>query len=461
VNTEFKSSATIIGVNDCGEKCCGMAGRISTQPGDAMEIWDKSQNDEKNADLIQKVTRSGHTSTVEHIMFNIAFQNVSVAVEQFIIEFRLASFTVKSRRYVDFENVGYYVPSFADEKIKEKYTKHMDSLFETYSKLCNAGVAKEDARFVLPYWFFSNFICSVNGRELLNMLKAMIYGRGSKFAEIKALGEEIYAQAKELAPGTFASVELFDKEQHDFIDVSEFSSEKPYTLTSQAKSVRMISSTANAEKTVARAALTSQTTLTDREIDTILNDDENTNKIIKAVVESSRPRALEFANYSFKLYNVSLACITHIVRHRIQSVCVPPLTISNRRRYITPPCIEADAQLKAIYDEAFETTAKLYDELKQSGVSEQDLIYCLLSGNTLDITLSMNARELLLFLRLRTCNRAQWETREYATEMLKILRNTSPMIFKYFGPSCVADGKCPEGRLSCGKAAQMREIFKA
>ncbi|MCR4925433.1 MAG: FAD-dependent thymidylate synthase [Clostridiales bacterium] len=459
MSKEFKSAATIIGVSDCGEKCCGIGSRISHQDGDVIDIWEKSQDAEKNANLIPKIMRSGHTSTIEHMMFNIAFQNVSVVVEQFIIEFRLASFTVKSRRYVDFSNSGYFVPDFENNEYSEKYKEHMDKLFSTYQKLTEMGVPKEDARFVLPYCFYSNFICSVNARELLHMLKAMLFGRGSKYPEIKALGEQIYEQAKKHAPGVFSYVETFEKEQKDFIDLKEFETEKPYPLTAQSKFIRLLSSTSDAHKVIAKTALTFETTLTDREIDTILNDDENIDKIIKAVANSSRPRPLEFASYTFKLYNVSLSCITHIVRHRMQSIVIPSLTLANRRRYITPPCIEEKRELKAIYDEAFNSTAELYDELKKDGVSEENLVYCLLSGNTLDIVLNMNARELRLFLSLRTCNRAQWETREYATEMLKTLRNTCPLVFKYFGPSCVVEGKCPEGKLSCGKMAEMQKKF--
>ena len=96
------SGAFLVGLSDCGEKVTAAGGRVSTQPGTALGIWAKSQDEEKNANLINKVTRSGHNSVVEHVCFHLAFQNVSVMVEQFMIEFRLASFTVKSRRYVDF-----------------------------------------------------------------------------------------------------------------------------------------------------------------------------------------------------------------------------------------------------------------------------------------------------------------------------------------------------------------------
>lgn len=86
------------------EAMIASGGRISTMDGTADEIRAKSlaAGKEKNEKLIGKVLSSGHTSVLEHGYVNLAFENVSVLAEQFLIEFRLASFTVKSRRYVDF-----------------------------------------------------------------------------------------------------------------------------------------------------------------------------------------------------------------------------------------------------------------------------------------------------------------------------------------------------------------------
>ena len=64
--------------------------------------------------------------------------------------------------------------------------------------------------------------------------------------------------------------------------------------------------------------------------------------------------------------------------------------------------------------------------------------------------MNMNARELLHFMKLRTCSRAQWEIRGVACKMLELLRESEPEIFNAYGPSC-ALGKCPEGKMSCGK----------
>ena len=448
-----KSQALIIGMTDTDEKVTAASGRISTQEGTALSIWDKSQDKGKNTNLIGKVTASGHTSTVEHTYFQIAFQNVTAVVEQFIIEFRLASYTVKSRRYVNFSDAGFYVPEFNDAEIEESYKVHMGKMFSLYDELCANGILREDARFVLPYCLYSNFFCSVNGREFLNMLTAMICGRGAKYPEIKKLGLELYSQALEKAPGIMSGFNP-EKQVDDVPDLSFINVEPQHT----SAPVELLAYTPDAAKCAARNALISGNNLATGQVEEIISDADTTKKIVEAVIKCKRPRALECANYTFRFNNVSLSCITHFARHRMQSIEIPELIKTDRKSYIIPPVLRDRPELLAKYENAFKETAQEYERLKSLGVAEELLVYYQLSGNTLDIVTTMNARQLLLFMRLRSCTRAQWEIQEYAVEALKKLRKIEPVIFNLYGPSCFV-GACPEGRMTCGRATEVKEKF--
>ncbi len=448
-----KSTALIIGMTDTDEKVTAASGRISTQEGTALSIWDKSQDREKNANLIGKVTASGHTSTVEHTYFQLAFQNVTAVVEQFIIEFRLASYTVKSRRYVNFSDAGFYVPEFNDEEIEKSYKEHMGKMFALYDELCANGVLREDARFVLPYCLYSNFFCSVNGREFLNMLTAMICGRGARYPEIKKLGLELYEQAKTRAPGIMASFNP-ERQVNDVPDLSFIDIKPEHTATP----VELLAYTPDAAKCVARNALISGKNLATEQIESIISDEDTTKKIVEAVVKCKRPRPLECVNYTLRFNNVSLSCITHFARHRIQSIEIPELIKTDRMSYIIPPVLKDKPELLVKYENAFKETAEEYERLKKLGISEEILVYYQLSGNTLDIVTTMNARQLMLFMRLRSCTRAQWEIQEYAVDALKKLREIEPVIFNFYGPSCFV-GACPEGRMTCGRALEIKEKF--
>lgn len=451
------SKAVIIGVTDTGEMFPAAAGRISTQSGTALEILERSKDSEKNQKLISKVTRSGHNSTVEHTVYNIAFQNVSVMAEQFIIEFRLASFTVKSRRYVDFSSQGYYTPNIGSVSAANRYRELMGSLYSEYEFFLQKGIEKEDARFLLPYSLYSNFYCTINARELIHMLYSMIYGRGSSFPEIYELGTSLLEQAREKTPGIFTDFEARrpTKPEMPYFNYMETEGSDK----SPAVSVQLLSYPANPAECVARAALIEFTNLSSEMINRIVSDKSEREKIISKILATRRPRALESVNFTFKLCGVSLSCITHFARHRIQSIGIPSLLLTDREKYIIPPSIKKDSKLLERYTAAFAKTKRLYDDFKAEGIAPELLVYLQLSGNTLDIVTTMNARELLLFLKLRTCNRAQWEIREYSIKMLKILRKTAPEIFNAYGPGCYL-GRCPEGSLTCGKTAEVVDCFK-
>ncbi len=452
----MKYGAFIIGCSDCNEEVCAASGRISTQSGTALEIFERSHDKEKNKNLINKVTKSGHTSTIEHIFFNIAFENVSVVVEQFMIEFRLASFTVKSRRYVDFANCGYLVPEFKSEDDKLSYTETMDKLFSAYSYLTENGVPKEDARFVLPYCFYSNFLCSLNGREMVNVLTAMLYGRGKKIKEIYNLGLSLLEQCREYAPGVFTDFELKGAKYNDE-PVFDIPADEDTAVSDEI--CEILSVTPDGEKNIARCALIEKGDYSATSIEKIVSSQENVAKILKSLASSSRPRALESYNCTVRFNKVSLSTLTHFARHRIQSICIPNLIKASRTDYVVPETVKANNGLLKVYLDAFESMMSLYTSLKNKGYDENVLIYCVLSGNTVNIVTTMNAREIMLFFRLRSCTRAQWEIQIYANDLLKKLRKLSPDLFSLYGPSCYVLGYCPEGKMTCGRASEIKDLF--
>ena len=189
-----QSKAIIIVENREALRVAASAARISTQQGTAMETFENSGGDARDLKLIGKVLSSGHKSVIEHQTFSIAFNDVSVLVEQFVIESRLASFTVKSRRYVDFAGAGFVVPDGLNEAQRALYDDTMRARFADYERLMALGLPKEDARFLLPYCLRSNFYMTLNARELISLICAMLFGRGKGFSESESLGRRVKAQ---------------------------------------------------------------------------------------------------------------------------------------------------------------------------------------------------------------------------------------------------------------------------
>jgi len=425
--------AKIVSIMNNGVRMCAAAARISTTEGGAVKAMERGDGAEKDLKLIKKVVASGHKTILEHQTFTIAFKDVSVLAEECLIEFRLASYTVKSRRYVDFSGAGYIVPENMTNAQAEIYKKNMDARFSDYARLLELGIPREDARFVLPYCFKSNFYMTLNARELAHVIGQMRYGRLSKYEELRNIGESLDRQLSELMPetGNRVSPKLAETAANE--TEYEFG-----PLRVCKPDAALISKTEDAED-----VLETVLSLTGR------FPKENA---LRALTRDARPRELEMLNYAFLIRNVSLSCVTHFARHRMQSLIVPFVEKALfDGGYILPKTVRENKEAEEIYLNAFADNRENALAIRNLGFDDSSLAYFTLSGNTVDIVLNMNARELLHFLKLRTCTRAQWEIREIASEMLCLLMEEYPALFRNYGPSCAVNGFCPEGRLSCGR----------
>lgn len=438
------ANAKIVSYNLYGERVSACAARISTTVGNAFELFDAADDSEASQKLIGKVLSSGHSSVIEHAVFSLALKNVSVYVEQFFIEHRLASFTVKSRRYVDFGAQGYYIPPELAGEDREFYRDYMDTLFDAYKKLLDGGIPREDARFILPYSLCSNFYCTVNARELVHIIAQMKSGRGSTVPELRELARQLEEQLVALFPGVAGYIATAEKACTATAGVPCATlGELRLVPAAEAGGVELLSAPVDPAALIAAASpLTG-----------------NAPGDAAGLIKAARPRELELLNYAYSVHDLTLSGITHLARHRMQTLIVPPLDALDPARVILPDSVSENAEARRVYLAAVE---RAYNTLK---AHEGDALcrdyrrYFALSGTLADVVSSMNARELLLFFELRTCQRAQWEIRAVATALLRLLRGNCPEVFNAMGPSCVVKGYCPEGRLGCGRTDEIKNKF--
>lgn len=530
------SQAVVVSYNIDNVEVCASAARISTTKGDAVAIFEKSKGNEKNRQLVQKVLQSGHKSVIEHAVFTIAMKDVSAFAEQFFIECRLASFTVKSRRYVDFGSSGYYIPADLAGEERDLYCRYMDALFAAYNMLLEHDIPKEDARFLLPYSFHSNFYFTLNARELANVIHNIRCGRGRGIPELQDLADQITEQVEQIFPcicleendiseeacpesdeghegcaagsvdcGTnrsgsadadkdFSRDMLHVEDEITWIGCREagavellngpadparilrlaYSMNHPGTheatseaaLRSDASGAALHSSESEAafRSDASGAALHTsvpETTLHSGESGAALGQEVKSSALaVKELLGSVRPRELEQLCYSFLISNVTLSGITHIVRHRMQSIIIPSIGEIAHSKVIVPETIEKNPDMLEAYKAVLQASNAMLKEMSRNDKLRRYSYYYALSGNVMDVMTTMNARELGHFMKLRTCNRAQWEIRKIAVEMLRDLRTSFPELFRHFGPSCFVLGRCPEGRMTCGKMDEVIAEFR-
>lgn len=442
---ERELHAKIVSCNAHSEEVCASAARISTTAGDAHEIFENARGNPKNRALVEKVLASGHKSLIEHAVFTIAFRDVSVFVEQFFIECRLASFTVKSRRYVDFSALGYYVPPDLEGDDLRQYRDYMDGLFRAYGALLEAGIPREDARFLLPYSFHSNFYCTLNARELARALCEIRYGRGRNIPELQALADQLTAQLEERFPCLLPEIRQTSSPAGEAPSLRCSRAEPVYLTRQEAGAVALVNAPAEPLKLLEAACR-------------VQHPGKEPPFTPAELAASRRPRELEQLAYTFTVSNVTLSGVTHLVRHRMQSIIVPSIETVDHSKFIVPDTIAASPAPLEQYRRAIAEAHAAVRRL--SGALEKYHYYFALSGNVMDLMTTMNARELQWFIRLRSCSRAQWEVRDIAVELLRQLRHSFPALFCHFGPSCFVSGSCPEGRLTCGQKEAVTARFQ-
>jgi len=408
---------------------------------------------EKDKDiLLGNIMKAKHLSVIEHGYFTMFFTDVSVFFEQFLIEHRLASYTVKSRRYVDYSESGFVIPNYLEDKpiLRKKYVDTVKKLFGIYRFLLDKGVPVEDARFVLPYCFKTSVICTMNSRELYHFLDRCL---SNEYEEIRKVGRVLLSKVKRIAPKIYGNLELKTLEREETIVSFEREGRKP------KNKVELLYCTENPDEKIVLSNLVKSTGMDTESLKEKVNEVKE--RIIRNVLKSKRPRELEQANFTFRINNVSLSILTHITRHRIHSLIVPDFVIAGKsNNYVVPESVRRTGILEKKYREAFEISNELHNFLTKKNVPKEALVYNYLSGNLIDIITTMNARELYHFLRLRTCERAQWEVREIANHMLRVVMKVAPLTFRKAGPSCFLLGHCPEGKLTCGKFEEVVSRYR-
>ncbi|MEO2065241.1 MAG: FAD-dependent thymidylate synthase [Desulfurobacteriaceae bacterium] len=178
-----------------------------------------------------------------------------------------------------------------------------------------------------------------------------------------------------------------------------------------------------------------------------------------------REEALRHSWFTFLVDGISRACSHQLVRHRPASYSQQSQRYVAMRKfpYVEPESVKGvkvEVNNEEIsFKDLMELIGKFYEKLVEKGVPKEDARFVLPNACTTRIVFTMNGEELVHFLRLRTCSRAQWEIRKMAIEILRILRNNFPNLFNNVGPNCYYLGYCTEGKKSCGKPEQVREFF--
>lgn len=456
-----------------GAEVVSAAGRLSRAAGDVLKIVGLSENKtlEQNTKFASAVIGMGHDSISDHFYGVFAIKDVSPIVEQTLIEERFASFTIKSRREVNFADVGFYVPDFHDkdgniipnnEEVKKDYCEYMKSLFASYQSLVDQNIPMEDARFVLPYSYHSNIIMGMDAHCIKDLIIKLTKTKYANISELREFGEKMYDIVKEQMPYLVPIIENAEVQEKDAVDnfLDEQIADKNKYLT-DIKIPKMLNKPTDVDRRICLAALMRRYQYSKEMAEEVLDeliakDPEFMEKLIKKIAFEGDGLELTQVSFTYQI-PLSLAILTHLTRHRTHDIMTPDFVDLDKSRYVTPPKVKAICEEQ--YNKIYEETVKKYEQYKNEyGIREEDLIYFTLSGVIADSITNMDGKTLRHILRLRECTKAQWETRNMAygihNEINKLegAENYSSIL----GATCTTQGICNEGKECCGKVYKLK-----
>ena len=214
--------------------------------------------------------------------------------------------------------------------------------------------------------------------------------------------------------------------------------------------VSLLTYTPEPEKLVAAAA---RLCYSNKEVSEIMDNftDEKIEEFINKLVNLGHESPLEHVSFTFGIEGISRACSHQLVRHRIASYSQKSQRYvkENNFDYVIPPSLKNPGDIM-YYEHMMFNIQEFYKDLIAMGLEPEDARMVLPNACCTSIIVTMNVRTLLNFFKHRDCNRAQWEIRVVAREMIKICKEIAPRLFSKAGASC-RHSKCNEGSMSCGK----------
>ena len=166
----------------------------------------RSQTIGRPGKFLQARIREGHESLIEHASVTFDIGGISRACSHQLVRHRIASYSQESQRYVDMSDPEFVVPPSVarDPEAQAVWDKFMAEVTDTYHRLRELGVRKEDARFVLPNATATRIIVTMNFRSLRHLFSV----RCDKAAqwEIRKLALEMLHQVHDIAPSVFGDL---------------------------------------------------------------------------------------------------------------------------------------------------------------------------------------------------------------------------------------------------------------
>lgn len=160
-------------------------------------------------------------------------------------------------------------------------------------------------------------------------------------------------------------------------------------------------------------------------------DDNRVKHLINLLKKLGHESVFEHACFTFRVEGISRICTHQLVRHRLASYTQQSQRYVKLRNptFIVPEAIK-ESEFYDEYVELLNRASDLYRRMVEGGIRKEDARFILPQSVETKIVITMNARELRHFIRLRCDPSAQWEIRNLAREMLNLVYEVAPILFE-------------------------------
>jgi thymidylate synthase (FAD) len=140
---------------------------------------------ERDKQLIKFLLEHKHTSPFEWMRHRInSYNEISYRFVKAKVEFYIPA----SWRYQDTVNKQSSAGAFNDEKSLALYKESLETSYRVYEQLLENGIAREQARGVLPVCIYTEFIFTCNLHSLMNFLRLRLDKGAQKEIRAYAFG---------------------------------------------------------------------------------------------------------------------------------------------------------------------------------------------------------------------------------------------------------------------------------
>jgi thymidylate synthase (FAD) len=376
------------------------------------------------------------------------------------------SYTQQSMRYVKMGEGAFIVPPVFSDSLKKEFSNTMEILLNNYIKLSELkdefkeakGRPKsdwfkyapiEDNRYGLSLATPSNIKVTMSGNKLINFFSCL-----SKDFE----STQIFSELSPYIPKDLRDICYEQIGSKDFKFISQLHREK----LDKALKENFIDIRERRFEQAGIGALTSTNENTPseiiREYQSGGNCDEKLQKVAERVLGYNHISIIEHARHGLGL-GMSLVTYHQFERHRIPTNIRDDFrSIPLEREVLIPPKIAENEKATEIFQSSISVAKKLREKLLDE--NEKYNHYALLNGTRIGVYSGMEARTFAHIANERLCNNAQWEFQRMMEDVTLMLREKEPKLYEKSAPKCVLQKKCPEGKLTCGKYAEVKQKYE-